>query len=172
MRARLLMGSGEGRVARGAHQLGAAQDGLEGAAQLGVVEALVACDDDDVGARGEVGAVEDPQPRVGHVPVHRRRADDERGRVAGLRQHELDGAADRDDLLARGTEAEAPELAHELVLAVARVVRDERDALAGLAQRGDGVGGPRRREVADPHAAVEVQQEVVVARDGRDEGAH
>ena len=43
------------------------------------------------------------------------------------------------------------------------VVGDERDALAGGAQGGDGVDGAGRRLVADPDAAVEIEQDVVVA---------
>ena len=62
-----------------------------------------------------------------------------------------------------GLEAEPPELAHELLGRVPDVVGEERDALAGLAQRGDGLAARARRLVADPQAAVEVEQDVVVA---------
>src|ERR687895_429724 len=43
------------------------------------------------------------------------------------------------------------------------VVGEERDPLARVAQGGDGIGGAVDRVVADPEAAVEVQQHVVVA---------
>ena len=46
---------------------------------------------------------------------------------------------------------------------MADVVREERDPLAGLAQRRDGVDRAVERLVADPEAAVEVEQHVVVA---------
>jgi hypothetical protein len=61
--------SGRSRRGRAPH-LGAAQRGLHRALQLGEVEALVAADHDDVGAIGDVGAVEDAQARVGDVAVH------------------------------------------------------------------------------------------------------
>ena len=83
--------------------------------------------------------------------------------MIGLREDELQRAADRHDLLARGLEAEAPQLADVLVVAVAAVVRDERDALVRLAERRDRLLRAGRRLVADPDAAVEVEEHVVVA---------
>ena len=154
------VGHREGRVAARAPHLGPAQHGLHRAAQLGEVEALVAADHDDLGAIGQVGVVEDPQAGVGHVAVHGLRADHERRRVPGLGQHVLQRAARGDDLLARGLEAEAPQLAHEVVLAVARVVGHEgqpatRPRAAALTASTAPGGGL----VAHPDAAVEVQQE-------------
>ena len=94
------------------------------------------------------------------------RPDDEgRAAVEALGEDELQRAADRDDLLERGLEAQAPELSHVLLGGELRVVRDERDALAGGAQGRDGVDGAGRRRVAEPDAAVEVEQDVVVAGD-------
>ena len=105
------VGVGERRVAVGADQEGAAQRGLRRLAQLVVVELRVERDDDDVGAAGERRAVDDPQAGRLDVAVQRGRADDER-RAAGeaLGEDELQRAADRDDLLQRGLEAQAPEL--------------------------------------------------------------
>jgi hypothetical protein len=98
--------------------------------------------------------------------VQRRRADDER-RAAGeaLGEDELHGAADRHDLLQRGLEAQAPELSHVFLGRQLRVVGDEGDALAGGAQGGDRIDRARRRLLAEPDAAVEVEQDVVVAID-------
>ena len=141
----------------------APQDGLDRAAQLAVVEVVVRGDDDDVRAGREVRAVEDPQAGVEDVAVDGGRADDVRGPVIGLGEDELQRAADRHDLLARRLEAEAPQLADVLVVAVAAVVRDEGDALVRLAQRRDRLLRAGRRLVADPDAAVEVEEDVVVA---------
>src|ERR1700710_736482 len=73
--------------------------------------------------------------------------------------------ADRDDLLERGLEAQPPELLHVLLGRELRVVGDEGDALAGAAQGRDGVDRARRRHLAEPDAAVEVEQDVVIAGD-------
>jgi cyclophilin family peptidyl-prolyl cis-trans isomerase len=57
---------------------------------------------------------------------------------------------------------------------VARVVGQEGEALARRAQGSDRLGGSRHRPVADPQAAVEVEQDVVVGRErwgGRHRGS-
>jgi hypothetical protein len=77
----------------------------------------------------------------------------------------LQRTADRDDLLDRRPAAQAPQLADELLARMAPVVGHERDALARPAQGVDGLDRPRRGVLADPHAAVEVEQDVVVAGD-------
>ena len=87
--------------------------------------------------------------------------------VEALGEQELQRAAGRDDLLERGLEAQAPELAHVLLGRSCGVVRDERDVLARRAQ------GRDRRDRASvgssptPDAAVEIEQDVVVAGDER-----
>ena len=73
------------------------------------------------------------------------------------------GGAGGDDLLERGLEAQPPQLAHELLGRVARVVGEEDDPLARLAQGGERLRGALGGLLADPQAAVEVEQEVVVA---------
>ena len=83
--------------------------------------------------------------------------------VAALREHELERRAAGHDLVDARLEAEPPELAHELLRRVADVVGEERDPLAGLAQRGDRLGRAVDAPLADPEAAVEVEQHVVVA---------
>ncbi len=166
------VGHGEEGVAPRGHDGRAPHRGLRRLAQLGVVEAVVRADDHDLRARGERRVVHDPQPRLLHVAVQRRRADDDgRGAVVAvaLGEVELHRAADRHDLLDRGLEAEAPELADLLLGAVAPVVGDERDALARHAQRGQRLGRALGRLVADPEAAVEVEQEMVVAAGERGE---
>jgi hypothetical protein len=125
--------------------------------------------DDDVGRHGEIAAVEDRQAGVGDVAVDRGGADDDGRAPARAGADELHGAADGDDLLPGGLEAEPPELADEVLLAVAAVVRHEGQSLAGGPQLRDGGHGPRRRLVADPDAAVEVEEHVVVARHPRRE---
>ena len=161
------VGHRERGVAGDADQLGAAQHGLGGGAQLAVVEVLVATDDDDIGAARELRVVDDPQPGVGDVVDERLGADHERGAAAGaLGEDELERRAGGDHLVERGLEAEAPELAHELLGGVTGVVGEEGDALAGLAQRVDGLRRAIGRLVADPQAAVEVEEDVVVAAGG------
>ena len=111
-------GIGNDGVAVGPDQLGAAQHRLRGGAQLAVVEVVVAADDDDVRARRELRVVDDPQAGVGHVVDERLRADHERraaAAAAALGEHVLDGRADGDDLVDRRADAEAPQLAHELL---------------------------------------------------------
>jgi hypothetical protein len=122
-------------------------------------------DHDDVGPGALVPHRADAQARAGDMVVDRHGADDHRRLPAPLRAREADGRADRDDLLARGLEAQAPQLAHVVLVRAARVVRDERQPLAGRAQGRDGLDRPRRRLVAHPQAAVEVEQQVVVAGD-------
>ena len=53
---------------------------------------------------------------------------------------------------------------------MARVVGHEREPRARRAQRADGLDRARRRLVADPDAAVEVEQEGVVGREARRDG--
>src|SRR5205823_2616641 len=74
--------------------------------------------------------------------------------------------ADRDDLLHRGLEAEPPQLAHIVLERVARVVGEERDPLARLTQRRDCRGRVLDDLLADPQAAVEVEQDGVVLAQG------
>src|SRR4029450_12349715 len=76
-------------------------------------------------------------------------------------QHVLEGASGGDDLLAGGPEAHAPQLAHEVVLAVAGGGWPRRHA------EGD---RPRRGLIAHPDAAVEVQEEDVVGLEARRDG--
>ena len=130
----------------------------------------MAADHDDVGAIGHVGVVEDPQAGVGHVAVHGVGADHEGRRVPGLGQHVLQRAARGDDLLARGLEAQAPQLAHEVVLAVARVVGHEGQPATRRAQGGHGLDRAGGGLVAHPDAAVEVQEEDVVGLEARRDG--
>jgi hypothetical protein len=122
----------------------------------------VTAEHDDVGAIGEVRAVEDPQAGIGHVAMDRDRSDHVRRRVLGLGQHVLQRSTDGHDLLARGLEAQAPQLAHEVLLTVARVVGDEGQPASRGAQRVDRVDRAWGGLVADPDAAVEVQEKGVV----------
>ena len=70
-----------------------------------------------------------------------------------------------DHLVQRRLEAQAPQLAHEVLRRGPHVVGEEHDLLAGLAQRGNRLRGALGRLVADPDAAVEVEEDVVVAAD-------
>ena len=63
-----------------------------------------------------------------------------------------------------------PQLAHDVLLAVARVVGHEGQPPPGRAQRADGLDRTRRGLVAHPNAAVEVQEEGVVGREARRDG--
>ena len=71
-------------------------------AELGVVEPVVAGDDDDLRPADEGAPVDDPQAGVGDVAVDRRRADHD-GALAGvaLGEHVLERPADGDHLLER-----------------------------------------------------------------------
>ena len=108
-------------------------------------------------------------PGLGDVVDERLRADHVRGAAAAAGEQVLDGRADGHDLAQRRLEAEPPQLAHELLGCVADVVGEEGDRLAGLAQRRDGLRRALERLVADPQAAVEVEQDLVVAGDPRGE---
>src|SRR5918994_1906597 len=159
---------GGGAGPRDADELGAAEHRLRRDAQLPVVEGVVRGDHHEVGARGELRVVDDPQAGSRHVLHERGRADDEgRAAVAARGQGELERRAAGDDLVHRGLEPEAPEPAHEVLRRVAGVVGEEGDALAGLAQRGDRSRRLGDGRVAHPEAAVEVEQHVVVAVEGR-----
>ena len=104
-------------------------------------------------------------PGLGDVVDERLRADDVRGAAVALAEQVLDRRADGHDLAQRGLEAEPPQLADELLGCVADVVGEEGDRLAGVAQRRDGLRRALERLVADPEAAVEVEQDLVVAGD-------
>ena len=121
-------------------------------------------DDHDLGARGQVGAVQHAQARVGHVLPQRVRADHERGAArARLGEQVLHGAADGHDVAHRGADADLPQPGHVVLGRAARVVRRVGHLLAGVAQRLDRLHGARRGLVADPDAAVQIQDELVVA---------
>ncbi len=123
----------------------------------------MAADDDDVGAAGEAGVVDDAHAGVRDVVDERLRADHVgRAAAVALREPELQRAADAQDLVERGLEAEPPELAHEPLGGLADVVGKEQHGLAGLAERRDGVDGAFKGVVADPYAAVEVEQKMVI----------
>ena len=95
------------------------------------------------------------------APDHERRA------AVAARELELQRRADRHDLVQRGLEAEPPQLAHEVLGCVTDVVGEEQHRRARLAQRRDRLHGALARLVADPQAAVEVEQHVVVRADAR-----
>ena len=103
-------------------------------------------------------------PAVGDVVDERLRADHER-RAAAARSasRNWSAAPTVTTSLERRLEPEPPELADELLRRVADVVGEEGDPLARLAQRRDRLGRAVERLVADPEAAVEVEQHVVVA---------
>ena len=85
--------------------------------------------------------------------------------AVALREPELQRGAHAQDLVERGLEAELPELAHEPLGWAAHVVGEKEDRLARFAQGGDGVDRAGERVFADPDAAVEVEQHVVVRTD-------
>ena len=164
------VGHRERRVAPDADQLGAAQHGLGGDPQLAVVEVVVPADDHDVRARGELGVVDDPQPGVGDVVDQRRGADDERR--AALRRPASTYCSAAPQVTTSSTHAWKPSR-HSLRTnssgaCAASLVRK---AIRFPAPAGRRPRRPRRRRaVADPQAAVEVEQHVVVARDGGGQG--
>ena len=125
----------------------------------------MAADDDEVGAGREARVVDDPQAGVGDVVDERLRADDVGGPAVALGELELQRGADAQHLVDRGLEAELPELADEPLGRVAHVVGQKDEPLARLTQRGDGVDRAGDRGIADPDAAVEVEQQVVVRTD-------
>ena len=138
------VGHGEGRVAARHRHRGAAQHRLRGAAQLGVVEAVVGADDDDVRPGREVGSVEDPQPGVLDVavdaaePITNGRPPWPRSASTCCSAPPTVTTSSRD-----GLEAQAPQLAHDILLAVARVVGDEGEPLPARAARRDGLDRAR-----------------------------
>ena len=81
-----------------------------------------------------------------------------------------DRPADGHDVGERGLDPEAPELADVVLAGAARVVRREGHALPGGAQPLDRLDGAVDRLVADPDAAVEVDDQLVVALDEGGEG--
>ena len=110
------------------------------------------------------------RPASVDVPKERLRADHER-RAAGARlgQQVLHRAADGDHVAQRGADADLPQPRHVVLGRAARVVGRVDHVLARLAQRRDGLDGARRGLVADPHAAVEIEDELVVALRDRGE---
>ena len=105
--------------------------------------------------------------RIACVPITKADAP-----VACLGQQMLHGAADGDHVRERGLHADAPELRHVVLAGVPAVVGGERDPLARGAQRGDGVHRALHGLVADPHAAVEVEDHLVVGAEKRGERGH
>ena len=130
-------------------------------------------DDHDVGAAWRTRVLLTTRmPGGGDVVDERLGADHERGAlVRPAREHELQRGAARDDLVDARLEAEPPELAHAAPPARGgRRSSGTRCRLPGRAQRGDGLGRARDDAVAHPQAAVEVEQDVVVAREGGGSG--
>ena len=118
----------------------------------------------DLGAGGEVGAVQDAQAGVADVAEHRGRADHEGGvATALLGEHVLHRPADGHDVAKRGAHADLPELGDQVLAGLVRVVGGEGEPLAGVAQLRQRVDGARGGLPADPDAAVEVEDELVVA---------
>jgi hypothetical protein len=100
------------------------------------------------------------------VAVERLGPDHEGGAAAArVRQQVLHGGAGGDHVRERRLHADPPQLAHVVLERVARVVRHERDALVVLAQGRDRVDRAGDRFGAEPDAAVEVEDDLVVARD-------
>ena len=158
------VGHREGGVAREADQRGAAQHGLGRGAQLGVVEALVVGDHDDVGARRELRVVDDPQAggrrRGRPAPASRSRTPRRRRSARRART-----AAAAPAVTTSASEAWKPRR-HSLRTnssgRAAGVVGHEHDPLAGLAQRRERLGRAVGGLVADPQTPVEIDQEMVV----------
>src|SRR5690606_29432816 len=95
--------------------------------------------------------------------------DERRPARARLGEQVLERAADGDDVAGGRPDAGGPEPADVLVGAVAGVVRREGEPLPGRPQGGDRLGRAGRRLATDPDAAVEVEDELVVAVDERAE---
>ena len=75
----------------------------------------------------------------------------------------LHRAADRDHVAQRGADADLPELRDEVLAGLVGVVGGEGEALARRAQLLERLDDARRGLAADPDAAVEVEDELVVA---------
>ena len=160
--ARLLaVGLGMGGVARGGEQVGAAQHRLHGVAQVVVDQLRGPGDHDDLGAGGEVGAVQDAQAgvawrNIAGVPITKA--------VLPRRCSASTCCIAPPTVTTSRSEARRPSRLGDQVLAgLVRVVGGEDEPLAGVAQLRQRVDGARGGLPADPDAAVEVEDELVVA---------
>ena len=157
------VGHREVRVAGGADQLGAAEHGLGGDLELVEDEVVVAGDDDDVGAGRERGVVDDAQAGVGDVVDERLGADDVGGAARSARRARTGRAAPT--LSTSSSEAWKPRRQSLRTNPSGgwrtSLVRNRTD-LPASRSAATASTAPGSALVADPEAAVEVEQDVVV----------
>jgi hypothetical protein len=137
---------------------------LQGDVELPVVEGPVESHDDVV----HLGSHDRPEPGRLQLGDQRRLADHEAagtGRLAGQPAGEDVGGVD--DLVSRRRNAEPAELRRVVGPARDRLVGEEAQAAAGVAERADGRLRPRQETLAEIHRAVEVQHEPAVGKADR-----